>query len=61
MLTFNSSPFDHFVQAVNEIWYPGRAIIMCLRYSMLLSYCIQNGGVSKVMCLIQIILWGNEN
>ena len=39
MLTFNRSPFRHFVQEVNEIWYPGRAIINLLRYQILLTCC----------------------
>ena len=38
-LTFNRSPFHHFVQKVNEIWYPGRAIIKPLRYQISLTSC----------------------
>ena len=37
-LTFNHLPFGHFVQQVNEIWYPGRAIIVLLRYWILLTF-----------------------
>ena len=39
MLTFNLLPFRHFLQEVNEIWYPGRAItcIKLLRYKISLS------------------------
>ena len=29
----------HSVQEVNEIWYPGRAIINRLRYRILLTSC----------------------
>ena len=30
-LAFNCLPFNHFVQEVNVIWYPGSAIINLLR------------------------------
>ena len=40
-LTFNHSSFHHIVQEVNEIWYPGRAIINLLRYQMSLTSCTE--------------------
>ena len=39
ILSFNLSPFNHFVQEVNEIWYPGRAIVRLLRYQISLTSC----------------------
>ena len=39
MLTFNRSPFHHCVPDVNDVWYPGRAIIKLLRYQILLASC----------------------
>ena len=38
-LTFILLLFRHFVQEVNEIWYPGRASINLLRYQILLASC----------------------
>ena len=37
-LTFNRSSFRHFVQEVNEIWYPRRGIIKLVGYQI--SLCI---------------------
>ena len=37
-ITFNCSPFSHFVQEVNEIWYPGIAVVTFLRYQILLTF-----------------------
>jgi len=34
MLAYNRSLFGHFVKEANKIWYPGRAIIMLLRYQI---------------------------
>ena len=39
MLAFNCSPFHHSVQEVNEIWYPGRAIIRLPSYQISLTSC----------------------
>ena len=37
---FNQMLFCHFVQKVNEIWYPGRAVIIkLLRYQIPLTSC----------------------
>ena len=43
--SFNCSTFCHLVHVhvhvhkVNENWYPGRAIIKCLRYQIQLTSC----------------------
>ena len=34
MFTFNHMPFHHFVQEVNEIWYPKYTIIKLLIYQI---------------------------
>ena len=41
MLTFNCSPFHHFVEEDNGIWYPGRVIIKLLGYQIALTSCTQ--------------------
>ena len=50
-----NSPFHHFVQEVNEIWYPGRAVIKLLRYQISLTSCTKwrndkGLNVSKLFC-----------
>ena len=55
MPTFNHSSFHHFVQEVNEIWYPGRDIIKLLRYQISLISCTkwQNDDQLNVgICLL---------
>ena len=39
LLVFNHLLFRHFIQEVNEIWYPWRASINLLRYQILLALC----------------------
>ena len=47
MLMFNCALFNHFVQEVNEIWYPGRGIIITLvGYEILFTSC-KNGGMKS--------------
>ena len=45
--TFNCSPFHHIVQEVDEIWYPGRAIIRLLR-SKFHWLPVQNGRMTSI-------------
>ena len=44
MLTFNCSPFHHFVEEDNGIWYPGRVIIKLLGYQIA---PVQNGRMTS--------------
>ena len=61
MLTFSCSPFRHFEQEVNEIWYPGRSIIYTSQISNFINfmYKMVEWRAIKCRCLIEIILWEN--
>ena len=60
MLTFNWSPFHHFIQEADEIWYPGRVIIKLLGYQISLTSCTKwwNDEQLKVRVWSKLyILW----
>ena len=56
MLTLNWLSFHHLVQGVNEVWYPGRAIIKTLNFIDFL-YKMAVLQAIKGKHLIKIILW----
>ena len=47
--------FCHFVYAVNEIWYPGRATIDRLRYQIVLAYTKWENSQHLKLSLIKLL------